>query len=348
DEDPPAPAPAPAPLKLAELEPLTRENLKRIEELRSEPVGSMTASWRPDGKELLLPLSSSGQEGVEIRDAETLEVLGTTAPGRRVIQIFFNPRLPQVLLVTVNSGVEMVNTETGDGFVFDDLGRGAATLGVSYRPDGKQVAIGGQQGKLFLVDTATGEKQHVLELEKNMFVMNPAYSRDGKLIAVNPARGAVRIWESDTGRLVRELEQPESNTGRMCLFDRSGERLLTLETGKNVAFWKIADGSNLWKREPEENPPLALRWVAEGTVLVGVAAGAIVFYDPAELQALHELESHTRAFAFGISPDGKRLMMIGRNDGDPSNLLTFWGVPKAAPVVPAEAPPPAPKAAPAN
>lgn len=92
DKDPPAPAPAP--LKLAELEPLTRENLKRIEELRSEPVGSMTASWRPDGKELLLPLSSSGQEGVEIRDAETLEVLGTTAPGRRVIQIFFNPRLP--------------------------------------------------------------------------------------------------------------------------------------------------------------------------------------------------------------------------------------------------------------
>ncbi|MFM8581848.1 MAG: hypothetical protein ACKOFW_10135, partial [Planctomycetaceae bacterium] len=151
DKDPLAPAPAPAPLKLVELEPLTRENLKRIEELRSEPVGSMTASWRPDGKELLLPLSSSGQEGVEIRDAETLEVLGTTAPGRRVIQIFFNPRLPQVLLVTVNSGVEMVNTETGDGFVFDDLGRGAATLGVSYRPDGKQVAIGGQQGKLFLV-----------------------------------------------------------------------------------------------------------------------------------------------------------------------------------------------------
>ncbi|MFM8288195.1 MAG: hypothetical protein ACKOGA_15870, partial [Planctomycetaceae bacterium] len=40
DKDPPAPAP----LKLVELEPLTRENLKRIEELRSEPVGSMTAS----------------------------------------------------------------------------------------------------------------------------------------------------------------------------------------------------------------------------------------------------------------------------------------------------------------
>lgn len=328
DESPAEGAAAPAAKapKFGELEPFTRDNLKRIEELHSEPVGSITLAWRPDGKELLLPLSTSGQEGVEIRDADTLEVLGITAKGRRITQLFFNPQGPQVALVTLNTGVELVDTETGDGFHFDDVGRSSA-VGVAFRPDGKQVAIGGQHGQLFLIDPQTGEKQHALELEKNLQI-TPVYSRDGKLIAVNPQRGKVRIWESDTGKLVREIEQQDHNQGRSCLFDRTGERLLTLESGKEVAFWNLADGANIWKRELEENPPLGLRWMAEGTVLAGVSMGSVQFYDPADLKVLHELETIGRPYAFGVSPDGKRLVLIGRGDQEPSYTMTFWGVPK--------------------
>jgi len=327
-----APAKPAAAAKLPELEPLTRDNLKRLDVVISEPVMGISLSWRPDGKELLIPLSPSGQEGVEIRDAETLESLGTTAAGRRVYQLFFNPKLPQAVLVTLNAGVEMINTETGDGFQFDDLGRGS-TVGVSFRPDGKQVALGGQQGLLFLVDTETGEKQQTLELKERGFNITPVYSRDGKRIAVNPARGPIRIWESDTGKLVREIDAQQSSNGQMCLFDRAGERLLTLHMEGKAALWNIEDGSEVWKREvahPEGNPIIAFRWLAEGTLLAGVSAGSVVFYDPAEMKVLHELEAPARAYAFGLSPDGKRLVLLGRSDSDPSNSLTVWGVTKGA------------------
>lgn len=342
-DNPPAAPPVVA--KPVEVEALTRDNLKRLEELRSEPVQGISISWRPDGKELLIPLSPSGQEGVQIRDAETLEVLGTTAAGRRVYQLFFNPKLPQAVMVTFNSGVEMINTETGDGFQFDDLGRGS-TVGVSFRPDGKQVALGGMQGSLFLVDTTTGEKQHALELKERGVNITPVYSRDGKRIAVNPPRGPIRIWDTETGELVREIDAQQSSNGVMCLFDRAGERLLTLHLEGKAALWKIEDGSAVWKRDihqPEDNPILALRWLAEGTVLAGIGSGTVAFFDPEELKLLHELEAPTRAYAFGVSPDGRRLLLLGRNDSDPTNTLVIWGVPKS----PAESPAPAAAATPA-
>jgi WD40 repeat protein len=308
------------------LEVLTPENVARLEEIHSESVRLTSLAWRPDAREIvgIIAYKTAQEEGVEVRDAETFEVLHTTARGRRITSFAFNPKLPLVAWVTAEGKVEVLQLETGDGYYIEDLGRGP---NVAFRPDGRVLVLGGQSGTLRMYDAETGELQRTIEVGKDRFVVNPVFSADGKWVTAVPFRETIKIWNTETGEPRCEIKVAPQNTLITGLLDPEGNRLLAMPSGSGkLQIWNAATGEALPEKDMEDQAPVGLRWFPGGKVLAGVGPGTLAFWKGDDLKLIHEQEGPRNTLAFGVSPDGKRLLSISRGTVAGENLLQVWGV----------------------
>jgi len=308
------------------LEVLSPENVARLEEIHSESVRLTSLAWRPDAREIvgILAYRTPQEDGVEVRDAETFEVLHTTAKGRRITSFAFNPKLPLVAWVTVEGKVEVLHLETGDGYYLEDLGRGP---NVAFRPDGKVLVVGGQSGTLRMYDAESGELQRTIEVGKDRFVVNPVFSVDGKWVTAVPFRETIKVWNTETGEPRCEIKGAPQNTLITGLLDPEGNRLLAMPSGSGkLQIWNAATGEALPEKDMEDQAPVGLRWIPGGKLLAGVGPGTLAFWKGDDLKLVHEQEGPRNTMAFGVSPDGKRLLSISRGNVAGENQLQVWGV----------------------
>jgi WD40 repeat protein len=310
-----------------ELEEITAENVVRLEEIHTENVRLTSLAWRPDAKEIvgIIAYRTAQEEGVEVRDAETFEVLNTTAKGRKITSFTFNAKLPLAAWVTSEAKVEVLHLETGEGYYLEDLGRGP---NVAFRPDGKVLVVGGQSGSLRFYEAETGELQRTIELGKDRFVVTPVFSADGKWVTAAPFRETTKIWNAETGeeRCTIKVENNQ-NTMISALLDPTSERFLALPSGMGrLQIWNAATGEALPEKDMEDQAPVGLRWMNGGKLLAGVGQGTLAFWKGADLALLQEHEGPKNTMAFGVSPDGRRLVAISRGTVAGENLLQVWGV----------------------
>ncbi|MFN9375186.1 MAG: WD40 repeat domain-containing protein [Planctomycetaceae bacterium] len=310
-----------------DLEVITAENVSRLEEIHSESVRLTSLAWRPDSREIvgIIAYRTAQEEGVEVRDAETFEVLKNTALGRRITSFTFNPRLPLAAWVTMEGKVEVLHLETGDGYYLEDVGRGP---NVSFRPDGKVLVVGGQSGSLRFYEAESGEWQRTIELGKDRFVVTPVFNADGPWVTAAPFRETTKIWNSEKGEercAIKVLNN--QSTMISALLDPAGERLLALPSGMfRLQIWNAATGESLPEKDMEDQAPVGLRWMQGGKLLAGVGQGTLAFWKGPELTLLQEHEGPKNTMAFGVSPDGRRLVAISRGTVAGENLLQAWGV----------------------
>ena len=310
-----------------ELELITAENISRLEEIHTESVRLTSLAWRPDSKEIvgIVAYRTAQEEGVEVRDAETFEVLNTTAKGRRITSFTFNPKLPLAAWVTAEGKVEVLHLETGEGYYLEDLGRGP---NVAFRPDGKMLVVGGQSGSLRFYEAETGELQRTIELGKDRFVVTPVFSADGQWVTAAPFRETTKIWNAETGEERCTITVPNNqNTMISAQLEPSGERFLALPSGMGrLQIWNAKTGEMLPEKDMEDQAPVGLRWLNGGKLLAGVGQGTLAFWNGADLTLVQEHDGPKNTMAFGVSPDGRRLVTISRGTVAGENLLQVWGV----------------------
>lgn len=310
-----------------ELEVITADNVSRLEEIHSESVRLTSLAFRPDSKEIvgIMAYRTPQEEGVEVRDGETFEVLKNTALGRKITSFTFNPRLPLVAWVTTEGKVEVLHLETGEGYYLEDLGRGP---NVAFRPDGKVLVVGGQSGSLRFYEAETGEWQRTIELGKDRFVVNPVFNADGQWVTAAPFREATKIWNAETGEARCEIKVANNqNTMISALLDAAGERFLAMPSGQGrLQIWNAATGESLPEKDMEDQAPVGLRWMPGGKLLAGVGQGTLAFWKGPDLTLLQEHDGPKNTMAFGVSPDGRRLVAISRGTVAGENVLQAWGV----------------------
>jgi WD40 repeat protein len=154
------------------------------------------------------------------------------------------------------------------------------TLGVSFHPNGRELASAGWEGAVRTWNTETGAQLRIFRVDQAVAI-TAVYSPDGSQIAAAFSDGTVRIWDPSNGRETRQLP---------CASDGGSAATST----SMLAF--RPDG----------------RWLAACSNSLDGAPGEVRVFDSATGRLIFSLRGHTsKVVAVAFSPDGTRIATAG-------------------------------------
>jgi WD40 repeat protein len=209
--------------------------------------------------------------------------------------------------------------------------------GVTFSPDGKQLAVAGgtmrgwqvvagestkveDSGHVRIVDAATGKE--VLTLKgQAAIVWGVAFSPDGKRLATaggwadHPAQ--LKVWDAATGRELLDL-RGHTQTVWQVAFSPDGKSLASTSDDGTARLWDAATGRELRVLRGHRGSVTGLAFSPDGKRLA-TSAGSyetrpaeLKVWDVATGQAILSFRAHTGMIPrLAFSPDGKRLASGG-------------------------------------
>ena len=192
------------------------------------------------------------------------------------------------------------------------------TGGASFSPDGRLLAVPGQDGTVQVLDASTGAKFTTLRAPDGPYC-SPAFSPDGTRIVASAcpyvdSAGRAVVWDVASGkRLV--LTDPDQDWISGLMFSPDGERL-TGRTGGTVAIWDAWTGVEVVKIAGHSSEVFGVSFSRDGSwIATGSKDGTARVWDAATGEELVRLSGHGGLVALvDFSPDGTRLL-TGGGDG---------------------------------
>ncbi len=163
-------------------------------------------------------------------------------------------------------------------------------LSLTYSPDGKHLACGGQNDVVRLLDS----DGRLVRTFKETWVWALAFSPDGKYLATGGAFKVVRLWDLETGK--------EVNPGKMAghkgavktlVFAQEGGMIISAGDDGTIRSWNTADGSLIETREGHGAGVNALTLLPDDRTLVSAGIDRTIRFwgeKPIVLQAPSSIE----------------------------------------------------------
>jgi len=151
--------------------------------------------------------------------------------------------------------------------VFVQLGHSGSVNSVSFSPDGKVLASGGEDNTVKLWDVASGKL--IRSINAHIDAVNTvAFSPDGKILASGSGgefglkEASIKLWDVYNGKFLNELGTTilDRHTSRITsvAFSSDGKYLVSASIDKSIRLWDVSTGKILKilsvdKREIEIN-----------------------------------------------------------------------------------------------
>jgi WD40 repeat protein len=212
------------------------------------PSQAVGVSFSADGT----MLATAGGDGVNLWNVANGAALGRIGDGRRADDVAFSPTRPLLAFVRDGWAAGVTAGDLGATAEIWDFAQRSriATLQVNtgapnreeglgytlaFSPDGRMLAIGGDDPLVHLWDVRTGKL--IRELEQNVGgVLTLEFSPEGRILAISGEADA-SLWDLATGTQVGRL----SGGSRKAMLDLSpdGRRLLMTNANGQGAVWDI-------------------------------------------------------------------------------------------------------------
>jgi WD40 repeat protein len=186
--------------------------------------------------------------------------------------------------------------------VFDDF-----PAALAWSPDGRRLAVGGGEGRLFLIDAANGGVQPLGEHAPG--VLELAWQPKGSLLASSGQDGAVWLWDVDAPQAPRVLHRAARWPAGLAW--RSDGQRLAFGHGRDVLLFD-ATGAAL---DPLGGHDVALSQVAwRGRDELVAAGNGALFVDRVDTRVIEQFVLEGTPLTLAISPDN-RIAACGLADG---------------------------------
>jgi WD40 repeat protein len=198
-------------------------------------------------------------------------------------------------------------------------GMGELVKAVAYAPDGRTVAAGSYDGRLWRWDVET--REHRAIRDRGTPIEALAVSPDGKVLASGGGDwrkadqpGELKLWDAATGRGLADLP---GHVGPIfsAAFTADGSTLITGAADGTVKLWDVTgrrtkstfrDASGAWVHAVALSP--------DGKTLASSHMGRIVLRELATGRLVKELQGHAGEIdALAFSPDGAALASGARD-----------------------------------
>ena len=136
-------------------------------------------------------------------------------------------------------------------------------------PDGKYVASGSEDGRLFVWDFASGKRVYVRREDRSA-INGVSFSPDGKKLVTASSDRTIRIWDVETGTPTMLLTGHDDIV-MSATFSADGQRVVSSGFDATVRVWDAATGAELIRFSGPGKPFRAAALNADGTLLA--AAG---------------------------------------------------------------------------
>ena len=274
--------------------------------------------FSPDGETLA---SDSRDNTIRLWNAITGEQKYTlTKDSGRANVLSFTPDGGTLVSVSWENKITLWNSSTGEHRDTFAMHPDCSTVGAAFSPDGKTVAIGGDDnGLIYLHDLDAGELKMTL-IGHEEHVDNLAFSLDGKTLATSALYDkTIRLWDADTGEHRLTLTE-HARYVRGLAFSPDGKTLASGSGDGTIRFWDASTGAPKNMHVGHSEIVMSVAFNPNGDFIAsGDSNGIIHFWDVDTGQHIKTLNGSKDGFkdlarSIVFSPDGKTLV-CGSDDG---------------------------------
>jgi WD40 repeat protein len=262
--------------------------------------------FSPDGRRVATRFSETVIELLDPATGQRLKQL-TVSPHRQLDS--FHPDRPQLLVhASLPRTLRLIDIESGQELwlhTFDvELG------GAVWSDDGRLLAIGGSDHRIYVYDLAADRLQSVLEGHQNS-VIGLQFTHDGHLLLSSSWDVSLRIWDPIRGTNL--LTTPAS-----LVRIGADDRLVAIVNHfDELEFWELADGREcralhhgmVGNRTPRPDAwgPHDIDFSPDGRLLASSDTDGVRLWDPSTGSPLAHLPI-AGVGAMNFNPDGKSLL----------------------------------------
>ncbi len=205
-------------------------------------------------------------------------------------------------------------------------------LSIACSPDGRTLAVSGEEKTVQLLDAASGRLLRLLGGHTDV-VGRVAFSPDGKTLASACFDHTLKLWDVATGA-ERFTLKSHTNWVFSVAFSPDGKTLASGGYDRTVRLWDVATGRSLAVLKGHRGGVRGVAFSPDGKTLAsGSSDRTIKLWDVATRELMATLKGHDGAVrCVAFAPDGRALASGGED-----NMVRLWDVTAAQP---AGAPPP--------
>ena len=194
--------------------------------------------------------------------------------------------------------------------------KGQNTLCMAISPDGKFIAIGGDDNKVALLSTEDGAEQLTL-IGSEGWVTALRFSADGKLLVVGDRAGAVKVYDITTGSIATTFE---GHKGTVYSVDYNARYNYVASVGADgqLKLWDQATRQIIRKIKVCDKEALTTSFSPDGSkVITAGADGLVKEWDVLSGNMVRAIEAHADTYirAAAYSPNGSYIA-TGADDSE--------------------------------